>query len=98
MVLPRVANKSSGGAGCAEVGDGHAPLFVVPIHHPCLLLAWFLLLQDRIRAAGGRIVFNGGARRVNGMLAMTRSIGDHYLRPYVIAEPEVRGRCVQSRP
>jgi hypothetical protein len=24
-----------------------------------------------------------------GMLAMTRAIGDHYLRPYIIADPEV---------
>lgn len=26
---------------------------------------------------------------MNGFLAMSRSIGDHFLRPYVIAEPEV---------
>lgn len=45
--------------------------------------------QDRIIAAGGRIVHNGGTKRVMGMLAMTRAIGDHYLRPYVIADPEV---------
>ena len=45
--------------------------------------------QDRIRAAGGRVVFSSGSHRVMGMLAMSRAIGDHYLRPYVIAEPEV---------
>lgn len=50
----------------------------------------------RIRAAGGRIVQNGGTKRVMGMLAMSRSIGDHYLRPYVIAEPEIS--CVDRLP
>lgn len=45
--------------------------------------------QARIKAAGGRIVFNGGTSRVQGMLAMSRAIGDHFLRPYVIADPEV---------
>jgi len=43
----------------------------------------------RIRSAGGRIVRSNGALRVMGMLAMSRAVGDHYLRPYVIAEPEV---------
>ncbi len=27
--------------------------------------------------------------RVQGVLAMTRALGDHALRPYVVAEPEV---------
>ena len=50
-------------------------------------------LKARIRAAGGRVVVKGGASRVNGFLAMSRSIGDHHLRPFVIAEPEVS--CVE---
>ena len=54
------------------------------------LLGLGLLSQARVRAAGGRIVFNSGSYRVMGMLAMSRAIGDHFLRPYVIAEPEVR--------
>ncbi|GAX84473.1 hypothetical protein CEUSTIGMA_g11893.t1 [Chlamydomonas eustigma] len=43
----------------------------------------------RISAAGGRVVSVNGSKRVMGFLAMSRSIGDHHLRPYVIAEPEV---------
>eukprot|EP00775_Hariotina_reticulata_P010461 gene10461-10619_t len=45
--------------------------------------------QDRIAAAGGRVFFNGGLR-VMGMLATTRAIGDHDLRPYgVVPTPDV---------
>ncbi|KAF3958203.1 hypothetical protein ACB098_01G141800 [Castanea mollissima] len=44
--------------------------------------------MERVEAAGGRIV-NWNGSRVLGVLATSRSIGDHYLRPYVISEPEV---------
>eukprot|EP00897_Mesotaenium_endlicherianum_P006332 jgi/Mesen1/5727/ME000029S05036 len=44
--------------------------------------------QRRVEAAGGRVVFWNGYR-VLGVLAMSRAIGDRYLKPYVIAEPEV---------
>ncbi|KAG1679125.1 hypothetical protein FOA52_000480 [Chlamydomonas sp. UWO 241] len=43
----------------------------------------------RVQAAGGRILFNRGAR-VGGVLAMTRALGDHHLRcSGVVAEPDV---------
>ncbi|KAL5229688.1 hypothetical protein ABZP36_028464 [Zizania latifolia] len=43
---------------------------------------------ERIQAAGGRVIFWDSAR-VLGVLAMSRAIGDGYLKPYVTAEPEV---------
>ncbi|XP_065870885.1 protein phosphatase 2C 37-like [Euphorbia lathyris] len=42
----------------------------------------------RIQATGGRVIYWDGAR-VLGVLAMSRAIGDNYLKPYVIPEPEV---------
>lgn len=42
----------------------------------------------RIEAAGGRVI-NWNGYRVLGVLATSRSIGDHYLRPYVSPTPEV---------
>ncbi|KAJ3668932.1 hypothetical protein LUZ60_010882 [Juncus effusus] len=43
---------------------------------------------ERIQAAGGRVIYWDGPR-VLGVLAMSRAIGDGYLKPYVISEPEV---------
>lgn len=44
--------------------------------------------MKRIEEAGGRIIYWDGPR-VQGFLAMSRAIGDNYLKPYVISEPEV---------
>ncbi|KAF7830440.1 protein phosphatase 2C 77 [Senna tora] len=42
----------------------------------------------RIEAAGGKVIqWNG--HRVFGVLAMSRSIGDRYLKPWIIPEPEI---------
>ncbi|XP_057953105.1 probable protein phosphatase 2C 24 [Malania oleifera] len=43
---------------------------------------------QRIQGAGGRVIYWDGAR-VLGVLAMSRAIGDNYLKPYVSCEPEV---------
>ncbi|XP_061359728.1 protein phosphatase 2C 77-like [Gastrolobium bilobum] len=46
---------------------------------------------ERIEAAGGRVIqWNG--YRVLGVLAVSRSIGDRYLKPWIIPDPEVK--CV----
>ncbi|KAK4754595.1 hypothetical protein SAY87_002699 [Trapa incisa] len=42
----------------------------------------------RIQNAGGRVIYWDGSR-VMGVLAMSRAIGDNYLKPYVIPDPEV---------
>ncbi|KAL1308131.1 hypothetical protein HN51_050062 [Arachis hypogaea] len=42
----------------------------------------------RVQNAGGRVIYWDGPR-VLGVLAMSRAIGDNYLKPYVISEPEV---------
>ncbi|XP_050385950.1 probable protein phosphatase 2C 8 [Argentina anserina] len=44
--------------------------------------------SERIESAGGRVI-NWNGSRVLGVLATSRSIGDQYLRPYVISKPEV---------
>ncbi|KAF5748339.1 abscisic acid insensitivity 1B [Tripterygium wilfordii] len=42
----------------------------------------------RIEAAGGKVIqWNG--HRVFGVLAMSRSIGDRYLKPWIIPDPEI---------
>lgn len=43
---------------------------------------------SRIEEAGGRVIYWDGPR-VLGVLAMSRAIGDNYLKPYVIPNPEV---------
>ncbi|CAI0387404.1 unnamed protein product [Linum tenue] len=43
----------------------------------------------RIESAGGKVIQWNGAR-VLGVLAMSRSIGDRYLKPSIIPDPEVR--------
>ncbi|KAI3987041.1 hypothetical protein MKX01_036831 [Papaver californicum] len=43
---------------------------------------------QRIEGAGGRVIYWDGPR-VLGVLAMSRAIGDNYLKPYVSSEPEI---------
>ncbi|XP_061998410.1 probable protein phosphatase 2C 8 [Rosa rugosa] len=43
---------------------------------------------ERIEAAGGRVI-NWNGSRVLGVLSTSRSVGDQYLRPYVISKPDV---------
>jgi len=43
--------------------------------------------KERITKVGGFVQMVGGVSRVNGVLAVSRAIGDNYLKPYVVAEP-----------
>ena len=51
-------------------------------------ITWPVCMQARVEAAGGHILYWNGVR-VMGVLAVSRAIGDHCLRPFVISEPEV---------
>lgn len=44
-------------------------------------------VQARIEALGGQILYWNGVR-VMGVLAVSRAVGDHCLRPFVIPKPE----------
>ncbi|KAA3464663.1 putative protein phosphatase 2C 51 [Gossypium australe] len=50
---------------------------------------------ERVEAAGGRVI-NWNGYRVLGVLATSRSIGDQYLKPFVICKPEVTVREVMN--
>ena len=54
----------------------------------CSLVSLCPAVQARVEAAGGEIMHWNG-ERVMGVLAVSRAIGDHNLRPFVIAVPEV---------
>ncbi|KAL7713089.1 Protein phosphatase 2C [Entamoeba marina] len=41
---------------------------------------------DRVQAAGG-LVFSG---RVNGVIAVTRSFGDHHMKQFIISDPYIK--------
>lgn len=43
----------------------------------------------RIERANGKVVYKSGGFRVMGLLAMSRAMGDHFLRPWVLPEPEI---------
>jgi serine/threonine protein phosphatase PrpC len=42
--------------------------------------------EDRINALGGWVM-NDATRRINGLLAVSRSIGDYFMEPFVCTEP-----------
>ncbi|KAI3422975.1 uncharacterized protein J3R85_011492 [Psidium guajava] len=63
-------------------------LFMVMYRLRPILLCLVPDEKERVEAAGGRIIDWNGSR-VLGVLATSRSIGDYYLKPYVIADPEV---------
>ncbi|CAI9107000.1 OLC1v1006264C1 [Oldenlandia corymbosa var. corymbosa] len=46
--------------------------------------------RDRIEALGGYVDCKHGVWRIHGSLAVSRGIGDQYLKQWVVAEPETR--------
>jgi serine/threonine protein phosphatase PrpC len=50
--------------------------------------------KERIEKIGGRII-HYGTWRVEGVLAVTRAIGDRRLKKYISAVPEIRTRPLQ---
>ena len=46
------------------------------------------MIELRIKALGGRVLF-WGQWRVEGVLAVSRAIGDIKLKPFVSCEPEL---------
>ncbi|EFA75202.1 protein phosphatase 2C [Heterostelium album PN500] len=43
--------------------------------------------EERIRKLGGYVISNQHTARVNGTLAVSRSIGDFYMEPFVVPDP-----------
>jgi len=52
--------------------------------------------KERIESLGGRII-HYGTWRVEGVLAVTRAIGDRRLKRYITAQPEVKSRVLQDK-
>ncbi|KAK8553446.1 hypothetical protein V6N13_062251 [Hibiscus sabdariffa] len=57
------------------------------------LCPWIINQIEKTNMKGSKQLearlFNGNGHRVFGVLAMSRSIGDRYLKPWIIPEPEV---------
>lgn len=52
--------------------------------------------QDRIRDAGGVVTYTYGMARIFYMLNLSRSIGDAFLKEYVISEPHVSTHSIEK--
>ena len=51
--------------------------------------------EERIKALGGKVVY-WGRWRVEGILAVSRAIGDANLKPYVSCDPEFIERKIEE--
>ncbi|XP_058756399.1 probable protein phosphatase 2C 11 [Vicia villosa] len=51
--------------------------------------------RRRIEQAGGFVLW-AGTWRVGGVLAVSRAFGDKFLRPYVVAEPEIQEEDIEG--
>lgn len=50
--------------------------------------------ENRIRRLGGKLLYYG-SWRVEGVLAVSRAIGDVNLQPYITAEPEIMDKTIE---
>ncbi|XP_057537165.1 protein phosphatase 2C 50 [Amaranthus tricolor] len=83
LVCPTQIIVANCGDSRAVLCRGKAPMPLSVDHKPDRKDEW-----DRIEAADGKVIqWNG--YRVFGVLAMSRSIGDRYLKPWIIPDPEV---------
>lgn len=79
---------------CAHVGDTRAVLCcngqavrLTDDHRPCRMDE-----MERIESAGGLILTVAGTSRVNGILAVSRALGDPELKEFVIGDPDLSSR------
>jgi protein phosphatase 1L len=83
---------------CGSVGDSKA-LLVTEVSQRALStehLASNPTEQQRIEASGGYVLYAGGIQRVQGTLALSRSIGDPAFKEYLIAEPSLVKHSVHA--
>jgi len=52
--------------------------------------------KDRVRALGGMVTYGDGCARINGMVNISRSIGDYHLKKFVIPDPFTTSVLVSS--
>jgi protein phosphatase 1L len=49
---------------------------------------------QRIQSLGGAVFFHNGVWRVNGVLAVSRAIGDQLLKPYISSVPDIQVKAI----
>ncbi|KAM6583508.1 hypothetical protein CsatB_010510 [Cannabis sativa] len=83
LICPTYIMVANCGDSRAVLCRGKAPVVLSIDHRPDREDEY-----ERIEAAGGKVIQWNGSR-VFGVLAMSRSIGDKYLKPWIIPDPEV---------
>lgn len=53
--------------------------------------------KERITQEGGIITYWDGMARVNGTLNLSRSIGDHYMKKYILSNPYIKSICLRTK-
>lgn len=87
----RIWFSNCGDAMAAIKVKNDAPCFMTQDHKVETLAE-----TERIQKAGGLITYLGGCARVYGTLNIARSIGDHFLKTYVISEPYISSLSISK--